>query len=172
MTYDITKKVAPSMPSLGKGLDFVKLVLSQVSPDMREAIAPTLFSAAASHISGTEFLYPDQTWKEMCGIMDTLTANSAGGKGQLQGYVEAIMHVARLHDKQELDKLVEWQKSMKTKGANKEKPVRPEVAFWFPPSDVTNPAFIQNAMACEKGDKAQKEGVASVGWGYRISTGV
>lgn len=24
------------------------------------------------------------------------------------------------------------------------------MSFWFPPSDVTNPAFIQNAMACEQ----------------------
>ena len=39
---------------------------------------------------------------------------------------------------------------MKTKGANKEKPERPEVSFWFPPADLTNPAFIQNAMALEK----------------------
>ena len=32
---------------------------------------------------------------------------------------------------------------------NKEKPARPEVAIWFPPSDVTNAAFIQNAMGLE-----------------------
>ena len=38
---------------------------------------------------------------------------------------------------------------MKTKSANKEKPARPDVAFWFPPSDVTSAAFLQNAMACE-----------------------
>ena len=45
---------------------------------------------------------------------------------------------------------------MKTKGANKEKPERPDVSFWFPPADVTNPAFIQNAMACEKlGERTQ-----------------
>ena len=66
MTYDITTKTAPAMPKLGKGLDFVKLVLSQISPDMREPIAPTLFDAAAAHISATEFLYPDQSWKELC----------------------------------------------------------------------------------------------------------
>ena len=38
---------------------------------------------------------------------------------------------------------------MKTKAANKEKPMRPEVSFWFPPSDITKPAFLQNAMALE-----------------------
>ena len=42
---------------------------------------------------------------------------------------------------------------MKTRGANKEKPERPNVAFWFPPADVTNAAFLQNAMACEKNGK-------------------
>ena len=152
MTYDITTKTAPAMPKLGKGLDFVKLVLSQVSPDMREPIAPTLFDAAAAHISATEFLYPDQSWKELCGMIDALSAGSAGGKGQLQGYVEAMMRFARKHDEVELQKLVEWQRNMKSKGANKEKPIRPDVSFWFPPSDVTNAAFIQNAMACEQGN--------------------
>lgn len=150
MSYDITKKTAPAMPNLGKGLEFVKLALSQISPDMREPIAPTLFDAAAAHISGTEFMYPDLTWKELCGMMDALSAGSAGGKGQMQGYVEAMMRGARQHDTTELQKLVEWQRTMKSKGANKEKPVRPDVTFWFPPSDVTNPAFIQNAMACEQ----------------------
>ena len=152
MTYDITTKTAPAMPKLGKGLDFVKLVLSQVSPDMREPIAPTLFDAAAAHISATEFLYPDQSWKELCGMIDALSAGFAGGKGQLQGYVEAMMRFARKHDELELQKLVEWQRNMKSKGANKEKPIRPDVSFWFPPSDVTNAAFIQNAMACELGN--------------------
>ena len=56
-------------------------------------------------------------------------------KAQLQGYVEAMMPFARKHDEVELQKLVGWQRNMKSKGANKEKPVRPDVAFWFPPAD-------------------------------------
>lgn len=83
-------------------------------------------------------------------MMDILSTFSGGNKGQQQGYAEAMMRVARQHDEAELQKLVEWQKTMKSKGANKEKPVRPDVSFWFPPSDVTNPAFIQNAMALEQ----------------------
>ena len=83
-------------------------------------------------------------------MMANLVAESGGNKGQLSFLVEAICRDFRQHDDVELKKLVEWQKQMKTKGANKEKPVRPEVAFWIPPSDVTNPAFLQNAMALEK----------------------
>ena len=82
-------------------------------------------------------------------MMAHLVAESGGNKGQLSYLVEALCRDFRQHDETELKKLVSWQKQVKTKGANKEKPVRPDVAFWFPPSDVTNPAFLQNAMALE-----------------------
>ena len=149
MRYDISKASAPKMPELGRGTECIKILLSQVSKDMQEPLVPMLFPVLGAHISGTEFLYPDQAWKEPCGMMANLVAESGAGKGQLSYMVEAICRNFRLHDETELRKLVEWQKQMKTKGANKEKPARPDVAFWFPPSDVTNPAFIQNAMALE-----------------------
>ena len=138
------------MPNLGKGTECIKILLSQVSNDIREPLVPMLFPILGAHISGTEFQYPDLTWKEPCGMMANLVAESGGNKGQLSLLVEAICRDFRQHDDVELKKLVEWQKQVKTKGANKEKPVRPEVAFWIPPSDVTNPAFLQNAMALEK----------------------
>jgi hypothetical protein len=111
---------------------------------------PMFFPILGAHVSGTEFQYPDLSWKETCGMMANLVADSGGNKGQLSHIVEAICMDFRQHDEAELEKLLEWQKQMKSKGANKEKPVRPEISFWFPPADVTNPAFIQNAMACEK----------------------
>ena len=156
MRYDISKASAPKMPNLGKGTECIKILLSQVSNDIREPLVPMLFPILGAHISGTEFQYPDLTWKETCGMMANLVAESGGNKGQLSHLVEAICRDFRVHDDTELKKLVEWQKQVKTKGANKEKPVRPDVAFWFPPSDVTNPAFIQNAMALEAlGERTQ-----------------
>ena len=147
--YDITKPAAPKMPNLGKGTECIKLIASQISPDMREAIVPMLFPALGAYVSGSEFQYADLSWKEICGQMAHLVAESGMGKGQLTVCIEAIMRKFRQHDEEELRKLVEWQKLVKTKGANKEKPARPDVAFFFPPPDVTNPAFLQNAMACE-----------------------
>ncbi len=147
--YDITTSTAPKMPALGKGTECIQILASQISPDMREAIIPMLFPSLASYVTGTQFQYPDLTWKEPCGMMAHLIADSGMGKGQLTTCIEAIMRKSRRHDEEELQKLVEWQKQVKTKGANKEKPARPEVAFWFPPSDVTSAAFLQNAMACE-----------------------
>ena len=39
MIYDITKPTAPAMPNLGKGLELPKLLFSQVSKDMQEAVS-------------------------------------------------------------------------------------------------------------------------------------
>ena len=150
MKYDISKPVSPKMPTLGKGTECIKILLSQVSKDMYEPLVPMFFPILGAHVSGAEFQYPDLSWKETCGMMANLVAESGGNKGQLSHIVEAVCKDFRQHDETELAKLIEWQKQMKTKGANKEKPVRPEISFWFPPADVTNPAFIQNAMACEK----------------------
>lgn len=149
MKYDISKSTAPKMPPLGKGLETFKLLLSMCSKDMRECIVPMLSSPLAAHVNDCEFQYPDLTWKELCGLMSTLVAESGGNKGQLSLLVEAICRAFREHDAAELEKLIAWQRLMKSKGANKEKPPRPDVAFRFPPADLTNPAFLQNAMACE-----------------------
>lgn len=144
------------MPKLGKGTECIQLLLSQVSKDMHEPLVPILFPILGAQVSETEFQYPDLSWKELCGMMGNLVADSGCNKGQLSNLVEAICRNFRDHDDKELEKLVEWQKQIKSKSANKEKPVRPDVSFWFPPCDVTNAAFIQNAMACEKlGERTQ-----------------
>lgn len=150
MKYNISSIKAPKMPNLGKGTECVRILLSQVSKDMHEPIVPMIFPVLGAHVSQSEFQYPDNSWKELCGMMANLVADSGCNKGQFTNIVEAICRGLRTHDDAELQKLVAWQKLVKTKSANKEKPMRPDVAFWFPPADVTNPAFIQNAMGLEQ----------------------
>ena len=125
MKYDITKKTAPAMPNLGRGTEIVKILLSQASNDMHAPLVPMLFPVLGAHMSGTEFQYPVLSWKEPCGQMANLVAESGGNKGQLSNLVEALCRDFRSHDNEELKKLIEWQKQMKSKSANKEKPVRP-----------------------------------------------
>ena len=107
MRYDISKSSAPKMPTLGKGTECIKILLSQVSKDVREPLVPMIFPVLGAHLSGTEFLYPDLTWKETCGMMANLVAESGGNKGQLSHLIEAICRDFRLHDETELKKLVE-----------------------------------------------------------------
>lgn len=150
MNYDITLNTAPPMPKLGRGVECLSLLLSQVSKDMRQPLLPMIIPVLGAHVSGAQFIYPDNTLKELCGMMANLVADSGAGKGQLSGLVEAMCGDFRVHDDGELEKLVEWQKMVKSKSANKEKPVRPDISFWYPPADMTNAAFVQNAMGCEK----------------------
>ena len=95
MKYDITKPTAPQMPTLGKGTECIKILLSQASKDMHEPLVPMLFPVLGAHISGAEFQYPDLTWKEPCGQMANLVAESGGNKGQLSHLVEAICRFFR-----------------------------------------------------------------------------
>ena len=110
MRYDITKNAVPTMPTLGKGTECIKLLLSQASKDMHEPLVPMFFPILGAHVSGAEFQYPDLTWKELCGQMANLVADSGGNKGQLSHLVEAICRDFRQHDKAEMKKVMEWQK--------------------------------------------------------------
>ena len=150
MRYNIFSSVAPAMPNPSKGTEFCKLLLSQASKDMREPLVPMAIPALAAYLSDVEFMYSDNKYYELCGQMGHLIGPSGIGKAQLSHLIEAIMRHFREHDEIEYKKLVDWQRQVKTRGANKEKPERPDVSFWFPPADLTNPAFIQNAMALEK----------------------
>ena len=85
MKYNISKPTPPAMPNLGRGMECVQLLLSQTSKDMHQALVPMLFPVLGAHISGAEFMYPDRTWKEMCGMMGNLVAESGAGKGQFPG---------------------------------------------------------------------------------------
>lgn len=153
--YNLTSQ--PMMPNLGKGTECIKLLVSQISPDMREAIVPMLFPGLGAYVTGTEFQYVSNKWYEPSGMMAHLVAVSGMGKGQLTDCIETMMRKFRQHDEAELQKLSAWQKLSKAKKeSKKETPDRPDVALFFPPADVTNPAFIQNAMACElAGNHAQ-----------------
>ena len=149
MKYEISKATAPAMPNLGKGTECVKLLLSQASKVMHEPLVPMFFPALGAHMSGAEFQYPDNSWKEPTGMMANLVAKSGDNKGQLSCLVEAICRDFRLHDEAETKRLLEWSKQKQSRGDNKDKPDRPEEGIWFIPNDTTNPAFLLNAMALE-----------------------
>ena len=90
MKYNISNATAPAMPTLGKGTECIKLLLSQVSEIMHDPLVPMFFPSLGAHISGTEFQYPDNSWKEPTGMMANLVAHSGDNKGQLTPLVEAI----------------------------------------------------------------------------------
>ena len=149
MRYDISKSKAPAMPNLGKGTECIRLLLSQVSKDNYEPFVPMFFPIFGAHISGAEFQYPDNSWKELTGMMANLVANSGDNKGQLAPLVEAICRDFRHHDMEEEKKYQAWQRLENSKGNNKDKPLEPIIAYRFPPTDTTRAGFLKNAIALE-----------------------
>ena len=80
MKYDISKQAAPAMPSLGKGTECIKILLSQASKDMHEPLVPMFFPILGAHISGAEFQYPDYIWEDLCSEMASHVADSGCNK--------------------------------------------------------------------------------------------
>ena len=90
MKYDIAKPSVTKLPTLGKGTECIKISSHRprktcTNPSFR-CFPPPL----GAHVSGSEFLYPDLTWKETCGQMANLVADSGGNKGQFSLLVEAV----------------------------------------------------------------------------------
>ena len=82
MRYDISKPSAPAMPKLGKGTECIKILLSQASKTIQEPLVPMFFPVLGAHICGSEFQYPNLSWKEPTGMMTNLVAKS-DGRGRL-----------------------------------------------------------------------------------------
>ena len=59
---------------------------------MYEPLVPMIFPVLGAHVSGYKFLYPDRTFKELCGIMANIVAESGDNKGQLSQLIETICH--------------------------------------------------------------------------------
>ena len=172
MKYDISKPTSPQMPALGKGTECIKLLLSQASKGIQEPLVPMFFPVLGAHISGAEFQYPDNSWKEPTGMMANLVAKSGDNKGQFPPLVEAICRDFRQHDKAEEDKYREWQKLNKTEPNNKKKTAEPTLAYWFPPIDTTKAAFIKNAIALElQGGRTQYFNLPEVEMADRLCGG-
>ena len=88
MRYDVTKPIAPAMPTLGKGTECIKLLLSQASKTCMNP-GSDAFPSLCAHISGAEFQYPDLTWKELWGQMAHLIADSRGNKMRNDAFTAA-----------------------------------------------------------------------------------
>ncbi len=64
------------MPKPAKGTEIVKLLLSQVSKEMREPLLPMTLPVLSAHVADAEFMYSDNKYYELCGQMGHLIGPS------------------------------------------------------------------------------------------------
>ena len=105
MIYDITKKTAPTVQGWEKAQNVSKSCSHRPQKAWKKPF-PDVFPLLGAKINGVKFQYPDLTWKELCGQMANLVAESGGNKGQLSLLVEEIIRMFRVDDESEYEKLV------------------------------------------------------------------
>ena len=63
MNYDITKHTAPTMPTLGKRTECIKILLSKAPKIDKKPLVPILFSPPKAHFIASKFYHSNPIWK-------------------------------------------------------------------------------------------------------------
>lgn len=109
----------------------------------RPAVANAVFPSLAAHLNGVKFWLIDGTEKEATFMCVTM-AKQSSGKSAVNKPIEYIC--ADMVERDELNRRreQEWKDATSQKGANKEKPKRPDdLCVQVLVSDMTNAAFVQ-----------------------------
>lgn len=151
--YDLTSSKMPEMPCV-KG--YLNHLISNVPSHMRAAAALQSFSPAYQHLSrNVTFRYIDNTEKRGCDFngMGITVSPSGNGKGYLEAVFKAVSQHWRRMSEENLNKLMEWARTCKSKGQTKDRPQRPrgvDAVIYTPVADQTPAAFIQNLVDAEE----------------------
>ena len=133
-----------SLPAIPLNLPpLMSLLTSNVEALYKPCVAMSVFAPLQTHLIGVLWRYVDRVVHEP-GDMCLLMAPMASGKSCISKPIEYIL--ADIVERDNYSRLREqaWREEMNTKGANKEKPKRPEglcVQVLVP--DMTNAAFVQ-----------------------------
>ena len=138
----------PAMPK--KLPPLIKLLTSRTPDIYKPAVAHAVFPALASYLWRTRFLYVDNTLHEAT-LMNVLMAPTGAGKSCISEPINRILRNMRERDRENLRREREWKQLVQAKGANKDKPQRPEgLVIQEIDPDMTNAAFVQRLADAEE----------------------
>ena len=135
---------ADNPPPMPKRLPpLIKLLVSRTPKVYQPAVANAVFPSLGAHLWKTTFRYIDNTLHEAT-LANVLMAPTGVGKSCICQPIDHIMADIRKRDKVSMERERKWKQEMQTKGANKDKKVRPEgIVIQEIDSDVTSAAFVQ-----------------------------
>ena len=137
----------PRMPKLLPPL--IRLLISKTPDIYKPAVAHAVFPALASHLWQTRFKYIDNVEHEAT-LMNVLMAGTGAGKNCITEPINRILKDIRQRDMENLRREREWKKEVQSKGANKDKRLRPEgLVIQEIDPDMTNAAFVQRLADAE-----------------------
>lgn len=121
----------------------IELLTSKVPAPMKPAVANAVFPPLGAHLKRVSFRYVDNTLREAT-FMCCLLAKMSSGKSAVNKPIEFILADIVERDEENRRREQAWKDSINQKGANKEKPKRPEdLCIQVLVSDMTNAAFVQ-----------------------------
>ena len=122
---------------------FIEVICSHVPEEYKPAVAMSSFVAMGCHPEGLWWNYIDQRRHEPA-FMHTVVATQSVGKSCVNKPLEYLMEDIRLADEVNRQRETEWKQNRSSKGANKEKPKRPEgLRIQITEPDMTNAALVQ-----------------------------
>ena len=127
----------------------IRLLVKNAPPHARAAVAHAVFPALGAHLGGVKFRYIDNVEHEAT-FMCVLLAKMSSGKGAVNMPIDHILADIKERDAYNRLREQEWKEAVGSKGANKEKPKRPEgLCVQVLSSDMTNAAFVQRLKDAE-----------------------
>ena len=145
-TSDIN--LPPPMPKRLPPL--IKLLVSKTPKIYQPAVAHAVFPALAAHLWKTTFRYIDNTLHEAT-LANVLMASTGAGKSCICQPIDYILADIRERDKKNMERERKWKQETQTKGANKDKKLRPEgIVIQEIDPDVTPAAFVQRMADAEE----------------------
>lgn len=137
----LSAETPPPMPSPLP--PFIEVICSHLPEEYKPAVAMSSFVAMGCHPEGLWWNYIDQRRHEPA-FMHTVVATQSVGKSCVNKPLEYLMEDIRLADEVNRQREAEWKQSRSSKGANKEKPKRPEgLRIQITEPDMTNAALVQ-----------------------------
>ena len=128
----------------------IKLLVSKTPKIYQPAVAHAVFPALAAHLWKTTFRYIDNTLHEAT-LANVLMASTGAGKSCICQPIDYILADIRERDKKNMERERKWKQETQTKGANKDKKLRPEgIVIQEIDPDVTPAAFVQRMADAEE----------------------
>lgn len=103
----------------------IAAIIAPVPDVSKPSVAQGIFPALASYLYNVSFRYINN---KVCppALMNVTLAKSASGKGDIDEPIAHVMRKISEADARSREREDEWKETCKTKGANKEKPKKPE----------------------------------------------
>ncbi len=122
---------------------FIEVLVSRVPEECKPSVAMSGFVAMGCHPERLWWNYIDGRRHEPA-FMHGVIAPQSVGKSCVNKPLEYLMEDIRLTDEVNRQREAEWKQSRSSKGANKEKPKRPEgLRIQITEPDMTNAALVQ-----------------------------